>query len=485
MLNEPGEVTNVVDAFDDEAGNPFDLFFTLGFQQTWQNAKIQRETFLSAPDNPGLSSGGFVSSALNVASYKESTSRLHPRVDIGIYKDIAAYLRLPIILNNTRELGDLNGSQRVQNATLLGGYNADGSPEQLFRLPFASPSRSGIEYLAIGADVGIFNQTRDPAKPTWVIGGEVRLNVSEPMHACTRTPGANAPRSRQVGCSAPSDVNRNGVAGDVRIDSATGPSLEGSFAGGRSPGVSRGTTGLELHTMLSKRVRYTEPYGGFRALFEFANANSDYSVTDSPTTLVAKPPLQGSFFLGLMVVPYEIREDFQRLTFDTRVTGTYRSQGRDYSPLFDALGSSDAGTLRRPNYSGYQVDRSADSGGRSVVEGGSPRVYVSGLTEVAPHALFSLSGSAQFQTNKYLKFQLGAAYTRMQSHAITGTQPCNSSYLDNPGRSGPCQVLTNQGPKTSGVPDPTYRAVTDDPGRRFYVSSASQIDLWVHAVLMF
>ena len=52
---------------------------------------------------------------MNVAKYDETTSRLNTRADIGLYHDIALYLRMPIILSNDRKLSDLNGSASVQN----------------------------------------------------------------------------------------------------------------------------------------------------------------------------------------------------------------------------------------------------------------------------------------------------------------------------------------------------------------------------------
>src|SRR5437867_1749793 len=54
VLQEPAEVTNVVDAFDDN--DKFDLNLTLGFQQTWKNGNIHRETH---SDLNQFSSGGF------------------------------------------------------------------------------------------------------------------------------------------------------------------------------------------------------------------------------------------------------------------------------------------------------------------------------------------------------------------------------------------------------------------------------------------
>src|SRR6185503_4936087 len=109
----------------------------------------------------GLTTGGFTSNLLNVAKYSETTSKLIPRVDIGIYKDLAAHISLPIILSNARELTSLKGSANVQ-AALAGAPG-----EQLFSLPFTSPTRSGLEYIAAGLDVDILNQARDRTKPTW------------------------------------------------------------------------------------------------------------------------------------------------------------------------------------------------------------------------------------------------------------------------------------------------------------------------------
>src|SRR5512143_373416 len=106
VLREPAEITQVVDAFDDD--DPFDLHLSLGFQQTWKSAKIRRESFIQ---QPGLTTGGFTSNNLNVAQYTESTSRLNTRAAIGIYKDIQLVIRMPIILSNSRKLDGLDGSQ--------------------------------------------------------------------------------------------------------------------------------------------------------------------------------------------------------------------------------------------------------------------------------------------------------------------------------------------------------------------------------------
>lgn len=471
---EPAEITQVVDAFDDD--DPFDLNLSLGFQSSWKSADILRETSIT---QPGLTTGGYTPTTLNVAKYKESTTRLNVRADVGVYKDVALVLRMPVILSNDRELRSLHGSAGQQSVIL------EGAPgEQLFSLPFKSPTRNGIEYLAIGIDAAIMTQARDRTKPTWVVGLEGRFDVAEPMHACGRSSG-NQPGPQQR-CAHFADVNRNGVDQESSPDDGT--QIEGTFSGGRDPGVSRGVTALELHAYISHRIKYIEPYGGFRTLFEFQHNGSDYGATDLKGSLVNHPPLRGTMLVGISVVPWEIRERFQRIAIDGRFTGTYVSEGRDYSELFDALGSSDAPSLRKPNYSSYMAN--PDAGTRadtpSVVDPSSQPVYFTGLTDVQQHGVYTFSTSATWQAGEYVKFGLGGGLTLTQGHFLTFDQPCNPDFDSEPERSGYCRNGdASTGITASGIPNPNYRKTVNDPGHRFKVDQSTQLDLWVNATVMF
>jgi len=479
VLGEPAEITQVVDAFDGE--DPFDLHISLGYQHTWKNAKIRRESSIVAP---GLTFGGYTEDTLNVAQYSETTSRLNTRAEIGIFKDIALIVRVPIILANDRELKGLDGSEGQQSLTLVGAPG-----EQLFRLPFSGPTRSGVEYLAIGVDFGVMNQYRDRTKPTWVVGLEGRFDVSEPMHACNANPEPLNLANNQVDCAEFSDIDRNGSAGGVQDQQ--GRELEGTFTGKREAGVSRGTTALELHTYLSKRIKYIEPYTGFRALFEFQNDSSDYGATDLKGSLVNHPPLQGTVMFGMNVIPWEIRDQYQRVTFDFRFTGTYVSEGRDYSELFDALGSSDAPTMRTPLYSKYQQNPDPPLPGEppnpSVINPSSQKVYFTGLTDVQQHGSYTLSSSFTWQAGEYVKFNLGGGYTLVQGHLITFDQACNPEFDESVAEAGPCrqQEQSTGGVTATGIPNPNYRVVVNSPGRRFKVDDSHSFDVWLNATVMF
>src|SRR5579859_3900995 len=94
LMSETAEITTVADAFDKD--DPFDLNLVLGFTQSWKNAKIRRESNLS---QPGLATGGFVPASENIASYSSSMSTLLVGADVGIYRDLALILRVPVILS--------------------------------------------------------------------------------------------------------------------------------------------------------------------------------------------------------------------------------------------------------------------------------------------------------------------------------------------------------------------------------------------------
>jgi hypothetical protein len=231
-------------------------------------------------------------------------------------------------------------------------------------------------------------------------------------------------------------------------------------------------------------VKFLEPYGGFRALIEFQNASSDYGATDLNASLVNHPPLQGTMVFGLNVIPWEVRDAFQRLNVDFRFTGTYVSEGRDDSELFDALGSSDAPSMRYPNFAEYQQGANDPV---SKVNPNSQKVYFTGLTDVQQHGRYTLSTNLTWQAGQYVKFNVGAAYTLTQAHFLTFDQACNPDFAGDLSKAGPCQsrrAVSNQ-PVASGIPNPNYRKTINDPGRRFKVTDSTDIDAWLNATVMF
>jgi hypothetical protein len=299
------------------------------------------------------------------------------------------------------------------------------------------------------------------------------------MHACN----AKAPEG-QVDCADSADVNRNGS-----YDASSPVQFENSTLRKLSKGVGRGTTGLEIHTYLSKRIKYIEPYGGFKFLAEFPTAGSDFGLIDFKTSLVNTPPLEGTVLAGLAIIPWEVRSNYQRATIDLRYSSTYRSEGRDYSELYDALGSSIAPSLRQPNWASYQ----AGPGDSSVVDTSSKRVYFNGLTHVQQHLKNRVSAELTWQAARYMKVGIGLGYTFIQSHYLTFDQACNADFTSDRTKSGPCRkdAITSTGTTSesdynvTGVPNPNYRASVNSVGSRFRVDGSTLLDGWFYATVMF
>jgi hypothetical protein len=445
LMSETAEITSVVDAFDKD--DPFDLNLMVGIRQEWKSAQIHRETSLF---QPGLTTGGYVSGNENIAKFSGSRTTLDVGGDIGIYKDLALVIRVPVILSDSSSLSDLNGSS--SNPQLL----QDPTGAQLFKVPFHSPTRSGVDWFSVGLDWAIFNQQRDTTKPTWLVGVTGRFAIGTPLHAC------NADAAVQ--CPDPINASVN-----------------------RDPGISRGMNGINAHTIFSKRYGYVEPYSGLDFLAEFANGagSNDFAASNTASgNLVDHPPLLGSFIMGVEIVPWEQREQFQRLAADFRVVGTYHSPGREYSELFDALGSSQAPSLRTPNPGAYTA-----SGNGSVQDPSAQKVYFTGITD--QQAFGSIHGSAgvTWQAGEYIKFNAGFGLGFNQSHLLTSADPCNPGGNATVGTAGPCHTAATNGntftTTTTGIPNPNSRAVIDSPGNRFSVDNTVITSLWLSAVVMF
>jgi hypothetical protein len=170
-----------------------------------------------------------------------------------------------------------------------------------------------------------------------------------------------------------------------------------------------------------------------------------------------------------------------------RLTGTYRTEGHDYSELFDALGSSGAASYRMPNFAGYVAnpDPTTQASFPSVVDPASERVFPTGITRVEAHGAYGLRLAARWQAGPYVHFDAGGGMALTQSHFVTAGRPCVGGSATRAERAGPCAVASAVGPVVSGTPDPSFRLEVDQPGRRFIVDTARTVDAWVGATVMF
>lgn len=420
LYGEPTSFTNVVDAFDDD--DVFDLSATVGFSRRLTDGTIERED----PRADGRTTRNFT----DIARASRVENILNLGVEVGLYKDLAVYARVPITLSDDRELKLPGGRDAAEVAADLAIPTSGGS-EQLFTVPFTSPTRSGIDHVDLGAAYAVMNQYRTPSLPTWVWLAELSLGIGAAAHPCFGT----------------------------KPDSATAQCY-----GGGDAGTGSSLSGLRIETRASKRFRFLEPYTGFSFLYRWAGQSSDLFTTggDLPGYVETLPPMEAGMTVGATAFPWESRGRFQRLAIDARFLGTWVTRGRDYTPLTDALGTSQASALRTPV--------------KECPTCTAEDEYV-GLGETAAHARLGGQLSLELQAAKVVRFVLGANLSYATPYLITGTEPCNLSGggAGDP-RAGSCE---------SGIQNPHYRAVIDGPGQRFRVRGELVVDLFANAVAQF
>ncbi len=407
VMREPGEVVDVIDAFDGD--DPLDVRIGLAFELGIEGSTLMRENGAGA--------------TTPVASESSVISRLRPKLEVGVFRDVSVTLELPLALSRTRALTPIAGATS-------GGLGL--GDETLAALPFQDPERSGLERLTIGVSGGVLNQARDRSVPTWVFGAELRFDVSTPMHACDASP-----KEGQVACADPGDRDRDG-----RRDAG-----EPELATEIDPGIGRGTLEIGWRTAISRRIRYFEPYGILEGSFEVPLSKS--ALTDAlSASETASLPVRGVVSLGVSFVPWENRERFSRISLDARVHGGFVTRGLEVGALFDAIGSSDAASLRSPT-------ASADGD-----------FYDAGVTVEDAHGALGARGAFAWRASELIAIGVAVGLEHALAHRITGADSCVDG-------------------STCEVPDPIHEELLDAPGARFTLEDAYRVQVSAHGSIAF
>ncbi|MCU0674951.1 MAG: hypothetical protein MUE69_19440 [Myxococcota bacterium] len=444
LNQDPTSFTDVIDAFDE--GDSFDLNVHAGFRREQRNAVLRRET---------LDPTRGVGRTIELGDVEHVRNLLDLGLDIGVFRDVMLYGRLPIVLSDDRRIVAASGAPGDALIAPFPTYDSPtfgvvpgGSPP-LFRMPFESPTRSGIDVLQVGLAFDLTNQARRPALPTWMMLFELELGIGKVMKPCED--GA---------------VERDRSTGEpVLVDGATVPVS-------CDTGVSEGTHAFRFETRLSRRYRHFEPYGGFHFRYAWPGKAADAFRAGGRLEGFQndRPPVRGGLTAGVAFIPWENRGTWQRFAIDLRADATYVSEGLAYSAVYDALGSSTHPYLAEPNLEGIP---------RVPNDPGLRTVPFTGLTTVQAHAQVRGTVAIEMQAARYVRFHVGATFNWLSEHALTYGDACNASASTsdpNDPRLGGCE---------DGLLDPHYRGEIDSPGRRFRLDDNLGFDLFVRATAQF
>jgi hypothetical protein len=451
------EFTEVIDAFDE--GDPFDFSLSLGYSRMLYMANITRECYAGADDGraahcpdivPGVDPDGF-QTTVDVLRFVHERHVFNLEAFIGIYHDLQLKLALPIVISDARELNLARNVDEGAADTILADDTCDpttGCSPVLFNVPFKSPNRSGIDKFGVGLEWAPFNQERDETKPTWSLFVEGWFSVG-------------------------------------KIIEAKGKYKEGgtwtSADDGASKGISDGVHALRVGTKISRRFKYFDPYFGFEAYIPFPKkGESPWPFMDKYSGQINdRPPIEGTVTMGTEIIPWESVGKGQKFFIDLRILGMYHSEGREITPLFDALGTSHARGLNASDVWGPGSD----------FLDAYPNYHWTGLTDVENYATFGGRLTLGFITSKWFKISAALQFSHDTEHFLSFTDECNPANFDDTGMvdgTSNCEWDTASGTQEDEDSyNPDFRRAIDSLGNRFRIEESTIFTVLVNATAMF
>ena len=288
--NPDGIVTTAADA-----DNPADLHTTVEYDYEVDKATLFREVL-----------GGGVDPAAPLPTTKDLTFKqfrhtITPRADLGVYHDTWLSFALPIVVTQSRQLALADGVARDGSSTLLDGilpmqgFDAqDPGTAPPGDLVFRGVNRHGLDQVHLGLNIAPMSQHRDATKPTWKLGGELRLAIGKIMRFDAANPGADT-------------------------------------------GVSKGVHELRVFTSVDKRFDRTEAY--FEMSWQVPVANKKGSLFQDPgfgSTNVGLGQQAGAAF-GVEAFAVDDRVNDNHISLDLGAKFDVHFEGRDYSEMWEAF----------------------------------------------------------------------------------------------------------------------------------------------------
>lgn len=170
----------VASALDE--GDRFDIHLSLDYGFELHRASVMRE-YAGLPGTAPTDPLPLVKDL----SFSGSRHVLTPRLEVGVFTDLALTVTLPVVLHDSRTLSLAGGIDRSNSTTIrdgilpTDGFDAGGASLATGRTLFRGPGRSGLDQVHLGLVWAAMNQERDDTKPTWKLGVEPRLAIGTPM----------------------------------------------------------------------------------------------------------------------------------------------------------------------------------------------------------------------------------------------------------------------------------------------------------------
>ncbi|GAB4563911.1 MAG: hypothetical protein Tsb0020_13510 [Haliangiales bacterium] len=434
--------SEVASALDED--DRFDLHLTLDYGFELHRANVLREY----AGLPGTAPTDPMPLAKDLR-YAGSRQLLTPRLEVGVFTDLAFTVALPLVLSDSRSLSFSSGIDRSTSTTVRdgllsdSGFNADDPNGPGFATGdtiFRGPGRAGLDQIHLGLVWAAMNQTRDNTKPTWKIGAEPRLAIGSPM----------------------------------RLD-ATDP--------GSDTGVGRGLHELRLWTSFARRVGWAEPYMTIWWLTPLGQSGDSAfeSLGFGQESSAAQQRGGVTFGAEFEVWRRAGASGPQWITVDGSAYLEANFEGRGYSEMWEVF--QYAGTPRETGPAPLVLD--ADP-----VQPGRQQLTHPGVTAIENYLRVGghVGAKGHFATARFGVIDVGANFGILssQSHTISYADVGEDLPTCSAAVSQPCEVEDNAvvDPDTAEV-NPGYVPLIDFAGSRYRVDDIFDYIVRIEARILF
>lgn len=450
------ELTDVLDAADDN--DPYDFNLEVSYDRTEEWGMIQREYHCSntrwTPDGtpyplpPGGSGyDGNCANADRIVSaremdYRHTVDLMNLRARFAIWRDLEFRFLMPIVISDQTSL-DLAGTGGDPKAKPVKSYcvkgqdcspssiyrtDAAGVPDyvnSLFELPHTGPQRSGIGDLQFGLAWSPWNAERDDTVATWVLS----LNYLAP------------------------------TAGVMEKDNTA---------------VGRKVHELTIGTQMSRRFSKLDPYLGFDFTMVFNSPKSLFVDYGRGQTLVSPGNRFGIEF-GTEVVPWENRPKHQKFSLDFGGRFGYQFEGRDYTPIFSALGTSKCN----------EESSNCSLTTRKGVGDGSTMYSTDGITDIEQYGQVWGWFGFNVQAAQFVKFRAQVNVSHQFDHFLTNADSGKDNRRNEKGADGEYIYRTGYIDEGTEEENPVFNPNLDMAGRRLRLAEHLNLTAFVMAALTF
>jgi len=242
--------------------------------------------------------------------------------------------------------------------------------------------------------------------------------------------------------------------------------------------VGDGVFGLRVESLVERRLwSFFEPWLDLHYVYNFPTADSLFQKHGAPQTMV-DPADSFGFKVGSRFVPWERKEGEQQVAAGLSFGMDYVYNGRAYTPLFEALGSSPCatsngcyGTTYSQGLHGYsdQINSGKKNGEdttaletqRDEALQGDSLARTDGITDVQQHMVYTFGVDVSARLVDFL--ELGAALTiaTQEPHFLTFAEAGKDSGTDNDG------YVTGYNSNGDNEYNPVYLEDLDQIGNRF------------------